>query len=183
MTARQKVLTGPLAEIELKTKAYSDAREVLAEHVATLQAMIDEAKREAMPLIRRALALAAERQAELRTAIEATPASFDRPRTQIFHGIKVGYRKGSGKVIYDDAARVVKLIRKHLPDQADLLIKVEETPIKKAIGDLSADDVKKIGCTIESTGDVVEIKAVDSEVDKIVTALLKEAAEEAEGEA
>jgi hypothetical protein len=26
MNARQKVLTGPLAEIELKTKAYADAR-------------------------------------------------------------------------------------------------------------------------------------------------------------
>ncbi len=182
MNARQKVLTGPLAEIELKAKAYADARELLTQRVVSLNDELALLKSRRLAGIKSALGEAAKVQAELKALIEAAPASFEKPRTQIFHGIRVGFRKGTGKVTFEDAAKVVQLIRKHFPEQADLLVKVEETPIKKAISDLPAADVKKIGCTIESTGDVVEIKPVDGEVDKLVTALLKEATDEAEGQ-
>lgn len=181
MNARQKVLDGPLAEIELKTKTYAEAREVLAQRVIALNDEVALLQARRMPGIRSALAAAAALQAELKAAIEDAPAAFEKPRTHIFHGIKVGYRKGTGQVTFADAERVIKLIRKLFPEQADLLIKTKETPIKKAISDLPADDVKKLGCTIEGTGDVVEIKPVDGEVEKIVTALLKEATDDAEG--
>ena len=182
MNARQKVLTGPLADIEVKTKEYADAREVLAQRMIALNDELASLKARRLNGIKTALAAAAELEADLKAAIEAAPAAFEKPRTQIFHGIKVGYRKGTGKVTFEDADQVVKLIRKHFPEQADLLIKVEETPIKKAIGDLAASDVKKIGCSIEDAADAVEIKPVDGAVEKMVNALLKEAASEAEGE-
>ncbi len=182
MNARQKPLAAPLAEIELKTKAYAAERAVLSERVAQLNEARDSLTRKAMPGIKSALARAAEQQAELRAAIEAAPGAFEKPRTHIFHGIKVGYRKGAGKVTFDDGDQVLKLIKKHLPDQADALIKTTEKPNKEAIAGLPVGDVKKIGCAIEGTSDVVEIKPVDSEVDKIVSALLKEATEEAEAE-
>ena len=41
-------------------------------------------------------------------------------------------------------------------------------------------DLKRIGCTIEETGDVVVIKPTDSDVDKIVSALLADATAETE---
>lgn len=182
MNARLKVVPAPLKNVEELTKAYARERDVLAERVSALNAELETAKRRAMTGIKSALARAAEAQAELRAAIEAAPATFEKPRTHIFYGIKVGYRKGSGKVTFTDAEQTLKLIRKHFPEQADLLIKTKESPNKEAIADLPAPDVAKIGCAIEGTGDVVEIKPVDSDVDKLVAALLKEATDEAEGQ-
>ena len=58
------------------------------------------------------------------------------------------------------------------------MINVTETPIKKAIEQLSVSDLKKIGCLVTDAQDEVVIKATDTEVDKLVTALLKGATEE-----
>lgn len=183
MNARQKPLSGPLAEIEALTKAFAEERATLNERVSSLNAARDEVTRMLMPGIKHALAKAAECQAQLKAAIEAAPAAFEKPRSHIFHGIKVGYRKGAGKVTYADADQVVKLIWLRFPaDRAAALIKTTEKPNKEAIADLDVSELMKIGCAIESTGDVVEIKPVDSDVDKIVTALLKEATDETEGE-
>ncbi|MCU1279180.1 MAG: hypothetical protein JWM53_2726, partial [bacterium] len=116
-------------------------------------------------------------QAELRAEIEAHPELFVKPRTHILHGIKVGYRKATGKIDFDDADQVVKLIRKHFPEQFDVLVKTEETPIKKALVSLSAAELKKLGIEVNETGDVVEIKDTTSDVDKFVAALLKDETE------
>lgn len=93
--------------------------------------------------------------------------------------MKVGYQKGKGTISFEDADSVVARIKKHLPDQADVLIKLKETPVKDALAQLSAADLKKIGVTVSEAGDQVVIKPVDSEVDKMVDALLKDVGEEA----
>lgn len=182
MTARPKALTSPLAEIELKAKAYSDDRAHLGELAHDLLQDIEELQRKALPGIKRAVADAAESHAELRALIEMFPGAFEKPRTQIFHGIKVGYRKGGGKVTFENAERVVALIKKHLAENAALLIKTTEKPNKEAIADLDVVDLKRIGCAVEGTGDVVEIRPVDGAVEKQVKALLKDAIDDAEGE-
>jgi Gam-like protein len=177
--ARSNTVT-PLKEIEAKTKTYADARDVLGARVQELNDAIEQAKRAAMPGIKRALARAAELQAELRAAIEEAPDAFTKPRSHIFHGIKVGYQKAVGKIEFDDADRVVELIEKHFPDQADVLVKTEKKPLKKALEALDVAELKKLGVRVADNGDVVIIKPTDTEVDKVVTALLKEATEEAE---
>ena len=48
-----------------------------------------------------------------------------------------------------------------------------------ALGDLLADELKKLGISVTEGGDAIFIKPVDSAVDKLVDALLKEATEEA----
>lgn len=169
-----------MQQIELTTSRYSNARADLGTTLAALQDEIDQVKKKYMASIRKDVAKAKALQAELKALVEAHPEIFEKPRTVIFHGIKVGYRKGSGKVTFQlDEERVIALIRKHLPDQVDVLIEVSEKAKKKTIADLDGAELKKIGCAIEGTGDVVEIKPVDGEVDKIVAALLKDEPEEA----
>ena len=75
---------------------------------------------------------------------------------------------------------MVARIKKHLPEQADVLIRTKEAPVKEALAQLTAAELKKIGVTIEDAGDTVVIKPVDSEVDKLVDALLKGAASDEE---
>jgi tetratricopeptide (TPR) repeat protein len=169
-----------LADIEKQTKDYADARAVLAEAVRDLNDELELAKRQALAGIKRALHKAAKAEAELKAALEAEPELFEKPKTQIFHGVKVGYRKSSGKIEWEDDDQVVKLIKKYHEELADVLIKTTEKPIKKALQELDAAALKKLGVTVEDTGDVVVIKPVDSEVDKLVAALLKDAVDEAQ---
>jgi hypothetical protein len=163
-----------LAEIEKLTREYAQARRVLAERVQELENAINELKRKALPYIRRAAEAASERQAVLKIAIEESPELFQKPRTVIFHGVKVGFQKGKGELKWESAEQVVRLIKKHFPEQAETLIKVKETPVKTALAQLSVQELKKIGVEVNETGDEVVIKSTDSEIDKLVAALLKE---------
>lgn len=166
-----------LGHIEELTKEYSRKRAVLAQVVRDLNARLEAAKRVALPDIKAALAATAEAQHRLQTAVEAEPQLFVKPRTYIFHGVKVGMQKGKGGIEWEDDNQVVKLIRKHFPEQTDSLIKVTEKPVKSALNGLSVAELKRISCTAVETGDQVVIKPTDSEVDKLVDALLKEAAD------
>jgi arsenate reductase-like glutaredoxin family protein len=180
MIAFTEQAAGPycLGTIDALTTKFSADRKALAEEVAQLNTEIEALKRKRLGKIKTLVATAADSYATLEAAIAASPQLFEKPKTQTFAGIKVGFRKGTGGIDWDDDARVVALIKKHFPKaQAELLIKTKEKPIAKALADLDVSDLKKIGCRVEATGEVVFIKPTDSAVDKIVSALLKEATE------
>jgi len=174
-----------LGEIEKLTKDYADARDSLSTTVRTLEEKMEALKRQYLPGIKRQVGIAAARKLDLANAIEDSKGLFVKPRTVIFHGVKIGLQKGSGKIEYDksDIDRIVRLIEKHFPDQADLLIQTKKTPIKKALGNLTVADLKKLGVFVEDTGDAVVIKPTDSQIEKLVDRLLKEKDEETEEEA
>jgi len=161
-------------QIEKLTKDFSEARRALAERVQTLEDEITALKRKYLPGIRKAVEIASERQSSLSAAIEDSPELFLKPRTWLFHGIKIGYQKAKGEILWDDTQQVVKLIRKHFPEQTETLLKITETPVKSSLAQLSVQDLKKLGITVVETGDQIVIKSTDSEIDKLVNALLKE---------
>jgi hypothetical protein len=174
--------TPTLGDIEKNAKTYADARAKLADVVAELNEGIDALKKQHLPAVRRALNRAAEHHEALRAMIDAAPELFVKPRTLVLHGVKLGYQKGKGGISFEDPARVVQLIRKHLPEQADVLIATKEAPAKDALANLPVADLKRLGCSVVDAGDTIVIKPTDSEVDKMVDALLKDATTtEAEG--
>ncbi len=168
-----------LDPIDAKARVYTEARERLAASVAELNDAIAALKRNQLPVIKRHLRRAFELENELRAMVEANPHLFTKPRTVVLHGVKLGYQKGAGGISFDDPDHVCKLIQKKLPELADVLIKNEPKPIKKALQQLTVQQLKAIGCEVEEAGDRVVVKAVDSAVDKLVTALLKGIADEA----
>lgn len=161
-----------MVDIEAATRAYAQAREALSERVRALQDEIERLRRQAMPSIRRHLAAAQERRHELVTAVQAAPYLFERPRTVVFSGIRVGYQKSRGALTWDDDARVCELIRRHLPQQADTLIRVIERPVKAALAALSTADLRRIGVSVVDTGDAVVVRAIDDELDRLLAGLL-----------
>jgi len=169
----------PLDQITRRAEVYASCRTLLQQRVAALTDGMAALRREHMPSIKQALAKAADAEAALRELIVANPDLFAKPRTRTYAGVKVGYAKGKGTISFEDADAVVARIKKHLPDQADVLIKLKETPVKDALAQLSAAELKKLGVTVSEAGDQVVVKPVDSEVDKMVDALMKEAGEEA----
>lgn len=167
-----------LNELADLTKSYADARGELTAAITELNDELEAVRRRRLTKIRRLVAESAQRHNELANGLETSRDLFTEQRTVMFHGIKIGFRKGTGRIEWEDDAGVIRLIRRHFPDQADLLIHTEERPNKKAIRELSGPDLRRIGCTVTETGDEAFIKPADSEVDKIVNALLREATED-----
>lgn len=172
-----------LGDIERLTKDFAEWRDQLSEAVRAATDDIAAVKRQHVVAIKRKVEAVAERQAKLKAAIEDSPELFRKPRTMIIHGIKIGFQKEKGKISWDDASQVIKLVKKHLSEQADVLIKTTEKLVKGALQQLTATDLKRIGVTIGETGDAVVIKSTDGEIDKLVDALLKEDDEPEKAEA
>lgn len=167
-----------LQEIERATKLYADARADLASVVTELNDQIEAAKRKHLAEIKRLVARAADRHGALSAALQDGKDLFNKPRTATFHGIKVGFMKGKGGIAFDDADTVVARIHKLYDDaEAKTLLHITEKPDKEALENLPADQLKKLGCTVVNTDDQVVIKPADSEVDKVVKALLAAATE------
>lgn len=159
--------------IEDSAKAYAGARVKLTECVSELTQALDNLKRSNLPRIKRHLARVAQLEAELKALIAEAPHQFIKPKTVVLHGIKLGFEKGKGSITWDDPHQVVALVKRKLPDLADVLIKTDEKPLKGGLKQLTVQQLKSIGCAVEESGDMVIVRAVDSDVDKLVTALLK----------
>ncbi len=167
-----------MQEIEIQTKKFSEARADLAAHVGALEDEKRSLVRKYLAGIKRRVAAAKVEREALHVLIAESAALFAKPRSQAFHGVRVGYRKANGKIEFDNAERVVELVRKHFKSEFETLVNVTYKPNKEALEKLDASDLKKLGVTVEATGDVVFIKEAATEVDKLVKALLEDETEE-----
>lgn len=167
-----------LVEIEQATLAFSTERHKLADIVNELEAEMNAAKQKRMKAIRSAVESASEKRSILFNLLKGAKDLFISPRTAIFHGIKVGYNKGKGKVDWQDDDQVAKLVKKNLPDKFDELVETRYVPIADALSRLDASQLRKLGVNIVDADDQVVIKPTDGAVDKIVNALLKDASKQ-----
>lgn len=182
MSAPAESLT-PLAEsmaLEAQAASLRGARDRLRDVANAIQQDIEAIKRAHLPALRDALAACAQAETDLRQAVEASPAElWRRTRTRLVHGIRIGWIKSRGKVEWDDEAKVIERIRRLLPaEQAALLIRVREAVHKPAVYDLTAGDLKRLGIRIEDDCDVVVVKDVAGELDRMLERLLADLTEE-----
>lgn len=166
----------PMETVNKRAEDYAAERDRLCLLVETLERQVEDVKRQALPDIRDAVRRTSEAHDRLRAAIETHPELWEgKRRTVVIAGVRVGMTKGKGKLTWDDAEQVVKLIRRHFPEQAEAMIRVREEPIRKALAELTVTELKRLGVTVEETDDQVVIKPTDSEVDKLVSKLLEDA--------
>lgn len=160
-----------IQEIESLTQQYADERARLVERMEVMNAGIAEAKARHMPGIKTQLAEVLSARGALHAAIDESRPLFEKPRTRLIHGIKVGLQKGKGKLVWTNVEKVLSRIKEFYVDEIGVLIQTKETPNKEALARLPAGDLKKLGITVTDTDDAVVIKAVDSEIDKLIEAL------------
>lgn len=165
---------GKIFEIESLVIEYTKARQRLIERYNELEKAIGELKRGASGSIRKASLDVVGKKQRLECMIAENKELFQKPKTTTIHGVKIGFQKGKGKLEWDDAAQVVKLIRKHFPKQADLLIKVEEKPAAKALANLDVAELKTLGVNVHDAGDQVVVKPMESKIDDLINELCKE---------
>jgi len=119
-----------------------------------------------------------DRHCALAEAIKASPELWERPRTQVLSGIKVGLAKGPGGIQYGDPADVVRRIRRMFPDDAERFLHIKECPRKEALDTLTVNQLEKLGCAVVNASDQVVIKPVTGEMSKFAADLLKKLAAE-----
>jgi arsenate reductase-like glutaredoxin family protein len=162
-----------ITEIELKARKASEARAELHDLVGQIEDETRTLRRIYQKKLLRLIEIAATAEATLLDAVSEAPKLFEKPRSVTFHGIKCGYAKGRGELVFEDANKVIALIQKHFPEQMDTLVKVTMAPVKSALTNLPVADLRKIGVQLVETGDIAYIKPMDGEVSKLVDALLE----------
>lgn len=176
----QETWTGAsLEDIEIQTREFMLAREALGNALAALQQRLDRIKEHTLPRLKQMAAKAAQEQSKLTNLVDSNRGLFKRPRTQVFHGVKVGLRKQKGGITWDDPKAVVERIHKIYGDGEDArsLLHITEAPDKKALEGLEVKELKKLGAEVVADSDAVQIKPVDDDVEKLINALLKDAIE------
>ncbi|MBF0487535.1 MAG: hypothetical protein HQK98_05180 [Nitrospirae bacterium] len=163
-----------LGEIERLTKEYADAWKLLKGKIEDLELEKEAAVRRHINGIKNAVNKAKDKMGTLEAAILSAPELFEKPRTITMYGVKVGLKKGKGKLEIDDDNKTIALIKKHMSDQAEVLIIVKETPSKDALQHLSAIELKRIGARITDTTDEVVVKTTDTDIEKLVEAFMRE---------
>lgn len=161
-----------IEHIENLTKNFAGARAELADRLQALKDEQEAIRRRRMTGIRNALARLQGAHGELHAAVEASPDLFDKPRTRVLHGVKVGWQKARGKLVIADAENTVALIEKLLPDQVGVLVKIAKSPIRSALQQLPARDLKRLGVAVTDDIDAVLIKPADGDLDRLIAALL-----------
>lgn len=166
-----------MAQIEQLALEYAGKRIDLNEAVQKLQTAIAAAYANHLPEIKTAIANVKDCHETINATIASNKPLFEKPRTVVFHGIKVGLGKLPGGMDWEDdddviVARIKKMFKDDETMLATLII-TKEKPSKEGLEDLELAQLKRLGIEVVSTGDRVVIKPVDTVVDKTVRALLK----------
>ena len=166
-----------MEDIVVLARAHVAARaatEALAEDIKALQRKALSGRLRAL---RSRIAEQAASEDALRAAITARPDLFVSPRTITVDGIRFGLRKQLGTVAVGDEAQAIGRLRKRFPDRAEALIRVKETLDRAALRKLPAAELAQIGVTIAKATDEVTIAAKRDDLDRVVAALLDDAAQ------
>jgi len=180
--------TTTLEDLQKRAASLSRLRDTLAELLATLQSEIDTVKTGHMAAIRRAARQIAQQHQELAAQIAANPQLFAKPRSYVVDGLKFGLQKQKGKMSWDDDAglcrRIADLAEKGLltEEQAALCVRTKAAPVASALEQLDAKLLKRLGITVSADTDAPLIKSVDSEVEKAVNAVIRDATKDANAE-
>lgn len=167
----------PLAGIESLCAEFDTQSALLETLISALETDLETVKQKHLAALKRQAAVVARRQAELESAIEAAPGLFVKPRSFTLHGIKVGLMWSEGKLVFDDADTVVKLIKKYRKEDAATFIRTKEEPNKDALWTLQPKELAGLGCRIEGEGDSVVCKRVAGDVEKLIKKLIEKLVE------
>lgn len=169
-----------ITEIDQLARQYADAQTSLDGLTNELRVKVDQVVREHWPELRRLTTRAAERYEALFARVSEAAGVFEKPKTRILHGVRVGFRKSKDTVQVLDEANTCALIEKHLADQVDVLISTTRKPVIAGLAQLDDAQLRLIGCKRLPGSDEPVAALATTDLDKVVQALMKSAIEKAE---
>lgn len=160
-----------MVTIEEQAHAYAEALDLRGKLVSTLREHIKIVTDEALPDLRKVSADVAVLHDQLMELLNKHKGLFESPRSAAFHGIKVGFAKGKGKLVIDNPDATIKAIEKKLPEQLDTLAPSTRVLSLTALGLLDAKTLKSIGGCVTDATDKPFIKTPSDDTDKFVEQL------------
>jgi len=161
-----------MPEITELAKTYATARETLRVRMMERESELDEIREKYDAGLWEAAGEAHAAELLLREAIAESRELFEKPRTQVIEGIKCGFRRTNGSLVWGDDTVVVERISELFPDQFDTLVKVSSKPLRKGLEQLSVAELKRLGVTVRPGSDQVVCVAqdgcADAEVDRLI---------------
>lgn len=106
--------------------------------------------------------------------VRSAPSLFVKPKSRVVSDIQFGWRKGRGRIRFDDEAKVIARIRKLRPDLAETAIVTKEAIDKDVIDGLDAGELKKLGIEVVDAGNAPFVKAKSDELDALIAMALGE---------
>lgn len=162
-----------LADIELACRNYDAAVTDLEEVIGTFNRDLEEVKLKHIQTIKRKAGIVARCEAEAVMLRDSAPELFTKPRAFVLAGIKIGFKKAEGKLVFTDAAEVVAAIKAKFPDLTDALIRQSEEPNKDALKEtLTEEELATVHCRIEGKGDQGILARAAGEIEKLVDKMI-----------
>ena len=158
--------------------AYAEARAELEHASEAIRAEQRAAARKGLREITRCSAALTRASEDLRSGVGQALrlGMFSKPRTRVLEGVRIGVKKQPGRVEVSDEAHCISLIRKHLTDKAEQLIRTRESLDKAVLRSLDAQELELIGARTVPGEDEI-IAGTDGDVDALLAALLADAKE------
>jgi hypothetical protein len=167
-----------MEQIEVACREYAEANDNLNEIKSQLETEVEAIKVKYYRKVKSAIDHVVSKHSDLSELVSESRDLFVNPKTVIFHGVKTGYIKGNDVLEIKKNKVTVDAIKDAFDETTQkTLIKVTETPIKDAIKQLETEDLKRIKCKLIPGKDEVHISTVDTEVDKLIDSLTKQALE------
>lgn len=167
-----------LGNIERLCAEYDREATQLESLISGLETDLSAAKAKHLPALKRQAAVVARLAADLHSLIETAPHLFTKPRTLTLHGIKVGYTVAEGRLVWDcEDETLLARIRAQYGKLAEDFIHTKLVPNKDALKALDAKSLAKLGCRIDGAGDVVVLKRVEGDVEKLINKLTEKLVE------
>jgi hypothetical protein len=162
-----------LAAIERLAAEYATLNEALSLENSLLAAEINALIRDRMPVIRSRIEATVAARDALRTAVASAPQLFEKPRTRVLNGVKVGFQRLKSVLAIKDEAPVIAKIHALMPELVSQLIRTSEALRRQALEALPAGDLKRLGVGLVMGSDVVVTKPQAADAVKTAEAVLK----------
>ncbi len=172
-----------LADLESLALSAQRAHQLLTEEIAALEDALTTTATSHRRVIQSAVGKARSTLAKLYEAVEAAPALFEKPKSRVIHGIKVGYAKAPDTFTVPNEEETIAAIARLLPALATVLVKRESSIVKGALKQLDQEMLLQLGVLVTAGENEIICRPVDGDIDRLVNALLKVAkSKEVKGE-
>ncbi len=169
-----------LSDIEQAARDFSAKSKTLRNYHEQLNSEIDAIKSKYLEDIKTASVEAGESYQMLLTLINDASDLFKDKKSMTVSGVKFGFQKKKGKLEIINEDVTISKLKELYGDNAVLYINTKSSVVKKALDNLPASDLKKLGVNIVQDTDVAFVKLTDDEVQKLIEAMIKESAKVAE---
>jgi hypothetical protein len=177
--SKTKQLPAGMAEIRDAAQALGNVAQKLSLTAKAQEAELVAAVTPIAARYRPTLDDIAQEQADLlqllETLVEANPQLFRKPRSIVIDGVRAGYRKEDDVLDWSDEAAVITRIRALLPEQEQTLIRSSESLVVDAVAQLEAPVLQQLGIRRIAGADKSFVKIGDSDMDRLVKALVADA--------